>query len=1041
MPLSEIFLTEFAAAQESERIESGYTSPQHENTALSETEDSKVIGEDEPQDTIESADSISLPPITENTDGTKNFEQDENMPLQERIDGFLEIMEAQEDEVINIWVTYRIDGVENSSTIEAGNIKEKIRDVGPNTFFNKAIVKDDQIEVEIAYITQFNGHIYFSFEENPDVGILLKGNQDIVLIYESIYDITYEFIGGTGSVGSSPTKVRFGENLLFQVIPENGSRILKVEYKTPYITDPITVTLDAYNTTQIPVSSNITVMITVENNINFTLSEGPGTISNGYICPNCTYEENYGGSSTARSLSDLELVPNEPYSFIIWTDNNDHTWHLNNLVINKQDIPIPSEYVAGSTKTTEFEDGTTITVTCVSTPNSSDPRDPHSGGSWINPSPRKWKYKVDISSVKTDLVVEGNFKDAKIAELVIKGKHGIERTGLAKERRPPLSINRNIYYSVEASASYNVHETYTETGDRYSINLLTYKTLAGYNPWTVSVVGQGTGERERLDPLDPDSVIFETTAENMNKIEPQFRKWNEFLVDTQNMNLTHAFYYGPANDKDQWVYLNASPYKYKMQFDLNGGTVTDTPQGYSKEGDFLVRDKRCTVEDREVFHTIKEIPKQTGYVFAGWKLKTSEDSTIFRSNARFELTPEALELAQGDAKSSDDGMSYTFVAQWAKTSLGEKKTPIFIRYYVMNSNSKDPNSGKYSYEEQTEQYTVTSGIEGNSVGYLKRWSPGEGYVLNQEKSTTTIAQLYEEGAPGYEDNNTLSYYYDALTSYTVHYYKIGSTISVAESTTLHDKPVGSIVTEAPIDITGYSTKESEKNLELEVSENQFIFYYTPHTYLVRFNSNGGSGDMGDMLLTYGEETPLSENQFINARYQFTGWSLQEDGEPVYQDTASVINLTSEDNDTIDLYAVWEYKIDVKVPLYVCMYGYGGDGSVRVPNNYGITNYSLCDIQVDSLTIKNNWTLLSSAEIGNNRRLKAGELYMTLMGNPIKAGTTNISYNSDWKISKDTLDGDGSFRKIGVTARIAGGASNETDEHHIVDVSYTVRKSE
>ena len=81
--------------------------------------------------------------------------------------------------------------------------------------------------------------------------------------------------------------------------------------------------------------------------------------------------------------------------------------------------------------------------------------------------------------------------------------------------------------------------------------------------------------------------------------------------------------------------------------------------------------------------------------------------------------------------------------------------------------------------------------------------------------------------------------------------------------------------------------------------------FTPITYTIEFNSNDGNGSMGSLSLTYDEAVKLTNNSFTRYGYSFIGWSTEVDGDVLYTNCQRVINLTTEDNDVVTLYAVWE----------------------------------------------------------------------------------------------------------------------------------------
>ena len=79
----------------------------------------------------------------------------------------------------------------------------------------------------------------------------------------------------------------------------------------------------------------------------------------------------------------------------------------------------------------------------------------------------------------------------------------------------------------------------------------------------------------------------------------------------------------------------------------------------------------------------------------------------------------------------------------------------------------------------------------------------------------------------------------------------------------------------------------------------------PIRYRIAYDANGGTGWMGDTLMTYDEAENLTSNYFTRTGYTFQGWATEEDGAVVYTDQQEVVNLTAEHDTTVTLYAVWK----------------------------------------------------------------------------------------------------------------------------------------
>ena len=76
--------------------------------------------------------------------------------------------------------------------------------------------------------------------------------------------------------------------------------------------------------------------------------------------------------------------------------------------------------------------------------------------------------------------------------------------------------------------------------------------------------------------------------------------------------------------------------------------------------------------------------------------------------------------------------------------------------------------------------------------------------------------------------------------------------------------------------------------------------WSPNTYTVTYNANGGSGAPSNQTKTYGVNLTLSSTIPTRTDYNFLGWSTSPDGAVVYAVGANYTN-----NSNITLYAIWE----------------------------------------------------------------------------------------------------------------------------------------
>lgn len=131
-----------------------------------------------------------------------------------------------------------------------------------------------------------------------------------------------------------------------------------------------------------------------------------------------------------------------------------------------------------------------------------------------------------------------------------------------------------------------------------------------------------------------------------------------------------------------------------------------------------------------------------------------------------------------------------------------------------------------------------------------------------------------------------------------------------------------------------------------------------------------------------------------------------------------------------------FQLKATVPLYVCMYGYRGDGTVVTPDNYGITNYSNGDIEIADLEVSNDGWVISS----DSRNLAAGEMFIHLHDTTLVEGHNTPKDINNWIVAKDdSADASGVRLELPMQAQIAGGNVNDEGERYVTRITYTVQE--
>ena len=186
--------------------------------------------------------------------------------------------------------------------------------------------------------------------------------------------------------------------------------------------------------------------------------------------------------------------------------------------------------------------------------------------------------------------------------------------------------------------------------------------------------------------------------------------------------------------------------------------------------------------------------------------------------------------------------------------------------------------------------------------------------------------------------------------------------------------------------------------------------WTPITYTVRFHKNDGSGVYSDQTFTYNSEQALAANAFTRDGWYFVGWSIETNGSLNYTDGQSIINLATEQDAVVNLYALWVQAI------YTISYDLAG-GTVATPNPTTFHEYS-SDITLVNPTRKGysfiGWTGTGLAEPTKTVTIPSGS-------------TGNREYTANWEGSVDYLAYNTTTHLFEAQSLILGNNNTVTDE--------------
>ncbi|MBU5359615.1 InlB B-repeat-containing protein [Enterococcus raffinosus] len=449
-----------------------------------------------------------------------------------------------------------------------------------------------------------------------------------------------------------------------------------------------------------------------------------------------------------------------------------------------------------------------------------------------------------------------------------------------------------------------------------------------------------------------------------------------------------------------------------IQFDVNGGDVTSKPNDIKK-------DTANTVDLSKV-----KAPTRTGYTFKHW-YKQGDDSKADVGNS---VTMPAGGL--------------TLVAEWEANS-----------YKVsFNNNGGTGTMLDQDFTYDTEQTLTTNRF--SRVGYaFQGW--------------TTSSVGFKEYDDGENVENLTAEANGMVTLYAV--WK-------AEEQMIQFDVNGGDVSSKPDDIkkdtnttvdlrdvekptrTGYSFKHwykqgdaSETNIgasiKMPAGGLTLVAKWEANSYKVSFDNNGGTGTMTNQNFKYDTVQNLKANTFTKDGYSFQGWSKTKTGAYAYLDSASVKNLTDEQDGTVTLYAVW--KADSQVVQFDVN---GGDISTNPGNISGDTD-STVDLKDVTAPTRTGYTFkhwykqddTDKTAVGNSIKMPAGGVTLVAEWqaniytiNFHKNGGTgsmtaqSFKYDESKKLTKNSFEKDG-YTFVG-WATAANGSSTYTDEEIVSNLT-------
>ena len=293
-----------------------------------------------------------------------------------------------------------------------------------------------------------------------------------------------------------------------------------------------------------------------------------------------------------------------------------------------------------------------------------------------------------------------------------------------------------------------------------------------------------------------------------------------------------------------------------------------------------------------------------GYTFSGWNTQADGSGTSYT---------DGQEVTNIAAK----GENVVLYAQW---------TPITYKVIFKSTTATGAGTVTNTMEPQTLTYDKAENLSQNTL-----INPGYHFTGWSTKSSEEVDTDYADEASVINLASTQGAEVVLYPLWEANTYRVvfepnpgeGST-AVTGSTASKNMVYSVVTTLTPIGFkregytfknwntspdgtgTSYGDRVRVRNLTTENNVDVHLYArWEPITYQIKFNANTGSGSMDNQVLTFDKKANLKTNGFTKENYTFKGWSTTQDGTVEYQNEQEVKNLTSQNDQIINLYAVWE----------------------------------------------------------------------------------------------------------------------------------------
>ena len=387
------------------------------------------------------------------------------------------------------------------------------------------------------------------------------------------------------------------------------------------------------------------------------------------------------------------------------------------------------------------------------------------------------------------------------------------------------------------------------------------------NKYTISFnANGGSGAPSSVTKYYGETVALPTTTPTRSGYT--FSGWGTYSSDTS-ANYQPGSNYSSNSSSTLYAIWTANvpePETYTVSYNANGGSGAPSAQ----------------VKTENVTLTLSSTkPTRSGYTFKGWSTSKTATSPTYYAGGSYTANASATLYAVWEQNAPT---TYT-VSYNANGGSGAPSSQTKTHNVTLTLSSTKPTRSGYTFLGWSTSSTATSPTYYASGSYTANASATLYAVWSKNAPATYTVSFNANGGSGAPSSVTktdgVTLYLPTTEPYRSNYEFLGwSTSSTATSPTY------------------YAGGSFSRNANTTLYA---VWEYSPETYTVRYNANGGTGAPSSQTKTYGVNLTLSSTIPTRSGYNFLGWSTSSTATSATYSAGGSYTA----NSGATLYAVWE----------------------------------------------------------------------------------------------------------------------------------------